>query len=81
LVDWNLDADRGYGYKSWDWNRARNAPVHADPNGNSYPPPCTWPPQVLPEDGSYDRNKRLKLHWVGFGLEDPGCDDAPPPIG
>jgi hypothetical protein len=72
LVDWNLDADRGYGYKSWDWNRARNAPVHADPNGNSYPPPCTWPPQVLPEDGSYDRNKPLKLHGVGFGLEDPG---------
>jgi hypothetical protein len=80
-VDWNLDADRGYGYKSWDWNRARNAPVHTDPNGNSYPPPCTWPPQVLPEDGSYDRSKPLKLHWVGFGLEDPGCDDAPPPIG
>jgi hypothetical protein len=81
-VDWNLDADRGYGYKSWDWNRARNAhEQHADPNGNSYPPPCTWPPQVLPEDGSYDRSKPLKLHWVGFGLEDPGCDDAPPPIG
>ena len=80
-VDWNLDADRGYGYKSWDWNRARNAPAHTDPNGNSYPPPCTWPPQVLPGDGSYDRSKPLKLHWVGFGLEDPGCEDAPPPIG
>ena len=80
-VDWNLDADRGYGYKSWDWNRARNAPTHTDPNGNAYPPPCTWPPQVLPEDGSYDRSRPLKLHWVGFGLEDPGCDEAPPPIG
>ena len=21
MVDWNLDADRGYGYHCWDWNR------------------------------------------------------------
>jgi len=80
-VDWNLDADRGYGYKSWDWNRGRDGSTHRDPNGHPYPPPCTWPPQVLAEDGSYDRNKPLKLHWVGFGLEDPGCEEAPPPIG
>ncbi|MEY8875662.1 MAG: hypothetical protein AB9M60_04075, partial [Leptothrix sp. (in: b-proteobacteria)] len=80
-VDWNLDADRGYGYKAWDWNRANGVPsTHSDPNGHTYPPPCTWPPQVLPVDGSYDRSKPLKLHWVGFGLEDPGCADAPPPI-
>lgn len=78
-VDWNLDADRGYGYKAWDWNRDRKAPAHQDPDGHGYPPPCTWPPQVEPSDGSYDRTKRLKLHWLGFGLDDPGCADAPPP--
>jgi len=80
-VDWNLDGDRGYGYKAWDWNRSASATKHTDPEGNPYPPPCTWPPQVQADDGSYDRNHipTLKLHWVGFGLEDPGCDDAPPP--
>jgi hypothetical protein len=80
-VDWNLDADRGYGYKAWDWNRNRQATKHQDPNGHDYPPPCVWPPQVQPTDGSYDRNNppKLKRHWVGFGLEDPGCADAPPP--
>ena len=82
FVDWNLDADRGYAYHAWDWNRQRDKPAHQDPNGHDYPPPCTWPPQVStddPNDGSYDRSVSLKLHWTGFGLEDPGCDDPLPP--
>ncbi len=85
-VDWNLDADRGYGYRAWDWNRSKvqqpypvplldNPPAPAP--ALAYPRPCTWPPQST--DGSFDRRKRLRLHWVGFGLEDPGCDDPPPP--
>ena len=81
-VDWNLDADRGYAYRAWDWNREGGAPAHQDPNGHDYPPPCTWPPQVStdkPNDGAYDRQTPLKLHWQGFGLEDPGCDDDPKP--
>ena len=81
-VDWNLDADRGYAYRAWDWNRQKDAKPHQDPEGNDYPPPCTWPPQVStgdPNDGAYDRFVPLKLHWTGFGLEDPGCDDQPLP--
>ncbi len=78
-VDWNLDADRGYGYRQWDWNRDANAPKHTDPNQHDYPPPCTWPPQVQKADGSYDQHKPLRLHWIGFGLKDPGCGDQNPP--
>lgn len=61
------------------WQRHHLVENHLD--AFWYPPPCIWPPQVQPEDGSYDRNHipTLKLHWVAFGLPDPGCDDAPPP--
>ena len=86
-VDWNLDADRGYAYHCWDWNRDQTpGREHTDPDGYSFPPPCVWPSQVSihdPADGSYDFSSppRLKLHWLGFGLEDPGCGDMPaPPI-
>jgi hypothetical protein len=77
IVDWNLDADRGYGYHDWDWNRDPNADGVDDPNGNPYQPPCTWPPQSdTPPAPNYDPNVPLKLHWTGPGLEDPGCDVA-----
>jgi hypothetical protein len=75
IVDWNLDADRGYGYHDWDWNRD---PGHttADPEGNPFANPCTWPPQAdsPPAPAPYDPNTPLKLHWTGPGLVDPGCD-------
>lgn len=82
FVDWNLDADRGYGYRAWDWNRTKEPqpyPVPLLDQANPYLKPCTWPPQS--DDGIYERSQRLKLHWIGFGLEDPGCDEPPPPIG
>jgi hypothetical protein len=76
LVDWNLDADRGYGYHDWDWNRDPNGNPVDDPEGNGYLPPCTWPPQAgsPPAPGRYQPDTPLKLHWVGPGLGDPGCD-------
>jgi hypothetical protein len=52
MTDWNLDADRGYAYKCWDWNRHK-APqsglgthVLLDLDGHSYMEPCTPPPQT-----------------------------------
>ena len=73
IVDWNLDADRGYGYHDWDWNRDANAPPVNDPERNPYQPPCTWPPQADNPPAPYDPRKPLKLHWTGPGLDDPGC--------
>jgi hypothetical protein len=75
LVDWNLDADRGYGYHCWDWNRHslndRQFPPQPDPEGFKYAQPCTWPAQA--DDFRWDPSRDLQIHWVGPGLKDPGC--------
>jgi hypothetical protein len=82
IVDWNLDADRGYGYHDWDWNRHPGKSTN-DPEGNPFLNPCTWPPQAdsPPAPGPYDPGTPLKLHWTGPGLEDPGCDVDTPCVG
>ena len=76
IVDWNLDADRGYGYHDWDWNRDPSLPGVDDPEGFAFLQPCTWPPQAdsPPAPGRYEPSTPLKLHWTGPGLEDPGCE-------
>ena len=74
LVDWNLDADRGYGYHCWDWTRDANAKGVADPEGELFQPPCTWPSQADPPYRSqYRPDVPLKIYWTGPGLQDPGC--------
>jgi hypothetical protein len=74
LVDWNLDADRGYGHHCWDWNRNANAEGVADPEGYKFQPPCTWPSQADPPyNALVDPNVPLRIHWTGPGLQDPGC--------
>lgn len=75
LVEWNLDSDRGYGYHCWDWNRDSSAAPVLDPERNPYQPPCTWPSQA---DQGWNEATPLQLHWVGPGLDDPGCLDGPP---
>lgn len=67
MVDWNLDADRGYGYHCWDWNRGTN--TGTDPEGIDYPSPCQPPPQAL----GFNPGKPVLLHWEAEA--DPGCDD------
>jgi hypothetical protein len=83
LVDWNLDADRGYGYHCWDWNRRPEGDGLAhDANGNAFRQPCTWPAQAA-DDQKVDlapdpvpTDIALLLHWAG--LDDPGCHHADP---
>lgn len=75
VADWNLDADRGYGYKCWDWNRhiddmgAGN--LLTDTEGHPYRAPCTPPPQskAMP----YDPKTPLKIHYLDGDQKDPGC--------
>jgi hypothetical protein len=76
-TDWNLDSDRGYAYKCWDWNRQRGTrpPTTADPEGNPFVDPCTWPSQST--NNQYDRTVDLLIHYVPGN--DPGCS-TPPPI-
>jgi hypothetical protein len=48
ITDWNLDADRGYAYKCWDWNRHEPTGefILHDMDGHAYAAPCTPPPQA-----------------------------------
>jgi hypothetical protein len=36
-VDFNLDADRGFGYRCWDWIRDRSVPLQTAVNGRNQP--------------------------------------------
>jgi hypothetical protein len=88
LVEWNLDSDCGYGYHCWDWNRNPDkGAAQKDPEGNPFLQPCTWPSQADENDSgdapaapaTWNASIRLKLHWVGQDLQDPGCDPPPSP--
>jgi len=91
VVDWNLDADRGYGYHDWDWNRHGLADRRND-EGYNYQAPCTWPAQSEDEKQNFNPNVALQIHFLDAGA-DPGCQsriesflvsDAvglPPPLG
>jgi len=74
VADWNLDSDRGYAYKCWDWNRHSSAlgneNVLTDTEGHNYMAPCTPPPQS--KDQPHDSKTALKIHYLDN--EDPGCD-------
>jgi hypothetical protein len=75
VADWNLDADRGYAYKCWDWNRHVNdlgaGNLLTDTEGHPYVAPCTPPPQS--EDKPYDPTATLKLYYLDKDQKDPGC--------
>jgi len=88
LVDWNLDADRGYGYHCWDWNRDPRAKhqdpsdhsfQYGDPNRHWFGDPCTWPPQAPPDTPGYNADSPLLVHWAD--RPDPGCQNQNPDDG
>jgi hypothetical protein len=85
MPNFNLDADRGYGYLAWDWNRlpVQSTKKTEDPEGDHFGEPCTWPSQ----SPFYQMDRALQIHWTGPGHDDPGCVEpecvhcsAPPPI-
>ncbi|MDQ1922279.1 zinc dependent phospholipase C family protein [Massilia pseudoviolaceinigra] len=74
LVDWNLDADRGYGYHTLDFARNLTAPGVDDPEGYKFQPPCTWPSQADPPyDEKYDPSVPLNIYFLHAGVRNPGC--------
>lgn len=55
--NFNLDADRGYGYLCWDWTRVSEPSGTAkDGRDNVFPEPKTWPEGSFPK---HDPNKWL----------------------
>lgn len=75
LTDWNLDADRGYAWKCWDWNRVgEDGPTFEDSEGNDVQIPCTPPSQFEPMAGfKHDSDTALKVHWADE--DDPNCTE------
>ena len=79
MTDWNLDADRGYAWKCWDWNRFPSDAgiTFKDKEGHDVLWPCTPPSQFEEEPRSgapeYDENKDLKVHWAD--QNDPHCEE------
>jgi hypothetical protein len=73
FTDFNMDADRGYGYKCWDWNRRPDVESNTLPDKENHPylRPCTDPPQA-PSAMPYDPDVPLKIYYIDG--EDPGCD-------
>jgi hypothetical protein len=72
MIDWNLDADRGYGYHCWDWDRS--ADVATDSLGIGYTAPCQPPPQTDPKatpPAVFKAELPVRLHWEAE--PDPHC--------
>jgi len=90
MPDFNLDADRGYGYRCWDFNRSGDTTVpkvtpdqHFDETHYAFRTPCTVPEGYCADSDFawsgpgrlYDPNVHLGVHYLGAGTpDDPGCD-------
>lgn len=72
-ANFNLDADRGYGYLCWDWQRDHDEKL-TDPRGHPYPAP------VVPPEGANAPDYQGSHQWspgppVPVGI---GPDHQPP---
>lgn len=91
LPDFNLDADRGYGYHCWDWNRSDQATVPKvtpdsafDKTHYAFGTPCTAPEGYCADSefawsgpgSTYDPNVHLAVHYLDDGAPDPGCGNV-----
>ncbi|KAJ6263845.1 hypothetical protein Dda_2417 [Drechslerella dactyloides] len=89
LSNFNLDADRGYGYLCWDWQRGpkpKDQSAPTDGRGNEFFPPLTWPEGSeefkwpWPPVEAYDVNqprahpKPLELWYPGKKCKEPEDD-------
>ena len=70
LPDFNLDADRGYAYHCWDWDRIKgreHEPTALQEDRFTFLEPCTVPEGYCqPKNGAsrhYDPNLNLAIHY------------------
>ena len=76
-VDFNLDADRGFGYRCWDWNRSQYTAKNA--RGQTYAQPVV-PPEGAKTDGNATawpgvpappkKQQPVRLHYVEVAMPD-----------
>jgi hypothetical protein len=73
VADFNLDADRGYGYLCWDWNRDTTAPPWTL-HGHTFAPPKGWQQSPLSPNSPltlhYTRTRTSTNAWLPLLLED-----------
>lgn len=92
MPDFNLDADRGYAYHCWDWNRSKDTTTpkvtpdeQFDSDHYRFPTPCTVPEGYCADDEfawdgpqqPYDPRTHLGIHYLGEE-PDPGCHKPEP---
>jgi hypothetical protein len=80
-ADFNLDADRGYGYLCWDWNRDIRGlspkiqeTMTVDGMSLQFPKPCVWPEGAHFDSVSvwdFQNDPSMMLHYKK--TPDPGC--------
>jgi hypothetical protein len=90
MPDFNLDADRGYGYHCWDFNRSGDITVPKvtpdkafDESHYKFATPCTVPEGYCDDSEfawsgpgqHFHPEYHLAVHYLGEGTPgDPGCD-------
>jgi hypothetical protein len=86
LSSFNLDADRGYGYLCWDWDRtAQGGSQSKDKRGHSFQDPLVWPegsfhwakPDAAPLSDSNVSSPPMQVHYPGRRCNE-GRDPEPP---
>ena len=89
LSSFNLDADRGYGYLTWDWKRKLDPKLQpTDGQNHVFVPPCVWPegadgkrwvrppPEPVPAPGQplNTYSPELELWYPGRTCKEPEGD-------
>ena len=86
LSSFNLDADRGYGYLCWDWDRTpRGGSQSQDDRGHAFQDPVAWPegsdhwvkPEPKPVSDSNLYSPPVQLHYPGRRCKERERDDPP----
>ncbi len=79
IPDFNLDSDRGYGYRTWEWDRnTKKAYIPPSLSGSKYRfnEPCTVPEGFCAASGPhYDPFTNLAIHYGE--TPDGACDPKP----
>jgi hypothetical protein len=73
FTDWNLDADRGYAWKCWDWDRCKDR-ESVDETGHTYLTPRSQTPQNGEGDlnPAYQPSNPLRVHYMDHPDQAPG---------
>ncbi len=67
ITEWNLDSDRGYGFRSWDWNR-NETNIKKDYEGHEFCVPCSLLPQTFNPNGGISLGEGPNANYFNSGL-------------